>query len=369
MATTNLLLNGFSIIGDPQTNASANQGGQVKIHDGTAVFEGDDVVVFVVEDATVDGALTDDSVVVQIIVYDNATDYFNDVPKYTYDAPPGGGGDIEEGRKTMGDRYVEFDASDLTSSDPGAPALGELAAVAGVDILGELASTTGPYNVPTNEDIDLNGDGIISPNEEGDGIISNDINELTLASLICFAAGTLIETLEGPRAIETLREGDLVATLDAGPQPILWIGGSETEGFGAHAPVCIGRGVIGNLRDLWVSQNHRVVVRGAQAELLFGEPEVLVAAKHLVDGRRVRIVPRRKVTYWHFLLDAHQIVFAEACATESLYPGQESLKAVSDGERDEIVALFPELAERSTSLPMSRRTLRGYEAEALRLSA
>lgn len=369
MATTNLLLNGFSVIGDPQTNSNASNGGEFMIHDGTAVFEGDDVIVFVVDGATEDGVLTDDSVVVQIIVYDNASDYFSDVPKYTYDAPPGGGGDIDVGRNTMGDRYLEFDASDLTSSDPDAPVLGEVAAVAGVDILGTIAAQNGPYEVPTNEDIDLNGDGVIGPEEQADASFSSDLNVLTLESLICFAAGTLIETPEGPRPIETLREGDLVTTLDAGPQPIRWIGGRETEGLGAHAPVCIGRGVIGNLRDLWVSQNHRVVVRGAQAELLFGEPEVLVAAKHLVDGRTVRIVPRRKVAYWHFLLDAHQIVFAEACATESLYPGQESLKAVSDGERDEIVALFPELAERTSTLPMSRRTLRAFEAEALRLSA
>lgn len=369
MATTNLLLNGFSIIGDPQTNASANQGGQFKIKDGTAVFEGDDVVVFVVDNATVDGVLTDDSVVVQVIVYDNATDYFNDVAKYTYDAPPGGGGEIDEGRKTMGDRYIEFDASSLTSSDPGAPVLDEVAAVAGVDILGELANSNGPYNVPTNEDIDLNGDGVIDPDEEGDGSFSSDLNILTENSLICFAAGTLIETPDGPRAIETLKVGDPVSTLDEGAQPIRWIGGCETIGQGLHAPVCIGRGVIGNLRDLWVSQNHRVLVRGAQAELLFGAPEVLVAAKHLVDGRRVRIVPRRRVTYWHFLLDAHQLVFAEACATESLYPGQESLNAVTDEERDEIVALFPELQARTYAEPMTRRALKRHEAEAWRLTA
>lgn len=324
MATTTLLLNGFSIIGDPHTNSNASNGGELMIHDGTAVFDDDDVVAFVVEEVTVDGVLTDDSVIVQVIVYDNASDYFNDVPKFTYDAPPGGGGDIDVGRNTMGDRYLEFDASDLTSSDAGAPVLGEVAAVAGVDILGTLASQSGPLEVPTNEDIDLDGDGVISGAEQADGSFSSDLNILTENSLICFVAGTLIETPQGPRTIETLSEGDLVNTLDAGPQPIRWIGGSETAGFGLHAPVCIGRGVIGNLRDLWVSQNHRVIVRGAQAELLFGESEVLVAAKHLVDGRRVRILPRSRVTYWHFLLDAHEVVFAESCATESLYPGQES---------------------------------------------
>jgi hypothetical protein len=308
-------------------------------------------------------------VIVGVVVYDNASDYFNDVPKYTYDAPPGGGADIETGRNTMGDRYLEFDASSLTSSDAGAPVLGELAMVAGVDILGALASQTGPLEVPTNEDIDLNGDGIISPDEEADASFSSDLNILTLENLVCFAAGTLIETPMGPQPVETLRVGDMVNTLDAGPQPIQWIGGRATVGAGTHAPVLIRRGTIGNVRDLWVSQNHRVLLRGARAELLFGEPEVLVAAKHLVDGRDVRIVPVPEVEYWHFLLEGHQIVFAEACAAESLYPGEQALGVVTPGERDEIVELFPDLALADGAFEMSRYTLKSYEAQAWRLSA
>ena len=49
MADTTLLLNGFSVIGDPQTNSNASNGGEFMIHDGTAVFEDDDIIVFEVE--------------------------------------------------------------------------------------------------------------------------------------------------------------------------------------------------------------------------------------------------------------------------------------------------------------------------------
>ena len=52
MAETTLLLNGFSVIGDPQTNSNASNGGELMIHDGTAVFEDNDVIVFEVEGAT-----------------------------------------------------------------------------------------------------------------------------------------------------------------------------------------------------------------------------------------------------------------------------------------------------------------------------
>lgn len=367
MADTTLLLNGFSIIGDPQTNANASNGGEFMIHDGTAIFESDDIIAFEVTGATVDGVLTDDSVIVKIIVYDNASDYYNNIPKYTYDAPPGGGADIDEGRKTMGDRYLEFDASSLTSSDAGAPVLDEMAVVAGVDILGELANGTGPYEIPTNEDIDLNGDGVISPEEEGDGSFSSELISLTV---LCFVQGTLIETPNGPQAIETLAEGDLVNTLDAGPQPIRWIGGMTLPGrVAANAPVRVKRGALGNVRDLWLSQNHRALLRGPAAELLFGEAEVLVAAKHLCNDDTIRIVPCDTVEYWHILFDRHQIVFAECCPAESLYPGKQSLESVTPVERDEILTAFPELEHDTCGYDMSRYTLKKYEAEALRRSA
>ena len=365
MAETTLLLNGFSIIGDPQTNSNASNGGELMIHDGTAVFEDDDIIVFVVENVTVDGVLTEDSVITGIIVYDHATDYYNDIPKFTYDALPGGGGDIDEGRDNMGDRYLEFDATTLVSSDPGAPVLGDLALVAGVNILETLASQQGPIEISTNEDIDVNGDGEISPDEEADGQFTSDLNILTV---VCFGLGTLIETPDGPRFIETLRVGDLVNTLDGNAQPIRWIGSMRVAGTGANAPVRIKPGALGNVRELWVSQNHRMLVSGARAELLFGQSEVLVAAKYLVNDDSIRIVERTEIDYYHFLFDTHQIVFAECCPAESLFPGTQTLDLVDEQSRDEIIAHFPDL-ESADSGRLSRPALKQFEAQALRLSA
>ncbi len=367
MADTTLLLNGFSVIGDPQTNANASNGGEFMIHDGTAIFEDDDIIVFEVSGATEDGVLTDDSVVVRIIVYDNASDYYNDISKYIYDAPPGDEAEIDDGRQNMGDRYLEFDADTLTSTDPNAPVLGELALVAGVDVLGTLASTQGPFEIPTNEDIDLNGDGVISPDEQGDGEFSSDVS---LLAILCFTKGTLIETPQGPQAIETLLEGDLVNTLDSGPQPIRWIGSMRLSGREpGNEPVRVKRGALGNVRDLWLSQNHRVLLRGAHAELLFGELEVLVAVKHLCNDDTIRIISTEEVEYWHFLFDDHQIVFAECAPAESLYPGKQSLATVTPQERDEIILAFPELEQEDCAFDMSRYTLKKHEAKALRLRA
>lgn len=357
MATTTLLLNGFSIVGDPQTtNANASNGGEYMLHSASALFEDKDIVVFIVDNTTADGVLTNNSVITSMIVYENASDYYNDFPKFTYS----GSADIDMGRRSMGDRYLEFEAEGLTSSDTGAPVLGTVSAIAGVDILGTLSSQNGPLRVDTKEDIDLNGDGIITPDEEGDAAFSSDVANGVI--VICFAAGTLIETPKGPRFVETLRKGDLVNTLDDGAQPILWIGKVRVPGVGVNTPIRIKRGALGNIRDLWVSPNHRMLMRGSKAQLLFGVDEVLVAAKHLVNGTTISPDPRPVVEYWHFLCEAHQVVFAEGCATETLYPGTVALETVDDEAQDEILGLLQETERLIVNAGMARYTLKRHEA-------
>lgn len=360
MATTTLLLNGFSVVGDPQTtNANASNGGEYMLHSATALFDDNDIIVYVVDNVTADGVLTGASVVTSIIVFDNASDYYNDTAKYTYT----GSADVDMGRRTMGDRYLEIDAAGLTSTDTGAPVLGDVAAIAGVNILETLATQNGPLRVDTHEDIDLNGDGNITTDEEADAAFSSDAADSLL--VICFASGTLIETPKGPRFIETLREGDEVNTLDTGPQPIRWIGNVRVPGDGVNTPIRIARGALGNIRDLWVSPNHRMLLRGAKAELMFGENEVFVAAKHLVNQTTIIPEPRPSVDYWHFLCDAHHVVFAEGCPAETLYPGNMALKSVDNDARDEILGLLKETETFTLDTQMARYSLKRHEAIAL----
>lgn len=176
------------------------------------------------------------------------------------------------------------------------------------------------------------------------GSTSSPIADLTVDPSVapCFLRGSLIETPQGPRPVETLAEGDLVMTLDHGPRPIRWAGSSRVPGTGQLAPVRIAAGHLGNARDLWLSPNHRVLVRGPLAELLFGEAEVLVAARHLADGRRVRAEPQAEVEYFHLLLDDHEILLAEGAPVESLYLGRQALVALDAEARAEIGAIFPD---------------------------
>jgi hypothetical protein len=180
---------------------------------------------------------------------------------------------------------------------------------------------------------------------------------------ICFLRGTLIDTPRGRIPVQDLAPGDKVTTLDRGAQPIRWIGSSRVSGMGALAPIRICAGALGNDRDLLVSPNHRMLLTGPRAELLFGESEVLLAAKYLVADARVRPEPRPVAEYYHILFDRHEIIFAEGAPAESLHMGNEAIGALEAEARAEIAAIFPDLRARSAGL--SRPALTRIEAQVL----
>ncbi|MEP2029385.1 MAG: Hint domain-containing protein [Paracoccaceae bacterium] len=156
----------------------------------------------------------------------------------------------------------------------------------------------------------------------------------------CFTPGALVETPQGQRLIETLKQGDMVNTLDHGPQPLLWIGWQKARAVGVFAPVRFEVGAIGNTTPITVSQQHRMMISGWQAELYYGLPEVFVTAKHLVDGEAIRLCPGGTVEYIHLLFEQHEVILADGVPSESYYPVH-ALTNDDFGARHEIEALFP----------------------------
>ncbi len=183
----------------------------------------------------------------------------------------------------------------------------------------------------------------------------------------CFVAGTLIDTPGGPVPVETLTPGDMVLTRDSGPQPLRWIGRRTVPARGDLAPIRIAAGTFGDHDTLMVSPQHRVLVRDGLAELLFGEPEVLVAAKHLVNDRTVLRRPGGLVSYVHLLFDRHEIVFSAGLPTESFQPGPQACAAFAEDAMAELCRIFPELdlATGAGYGAAARPTLKSYEAHLL----
>lgn len=174
---------------------------------------------------------------------------------------------------------------------------------------------------------------------EYDGLIQNAFQNFT-----CFLAGTQIATPQGERAIEGLKVGDLVNTLDHGAQPIRWIGQSTVIGGGAMAPVRIGKGALGDgvpKVDLLVSQQHRIMMRSPIAARITGQSDALVAAKSLVALDGIDIIPQvAPVTYHHFLFDHHEVVAAQGAPVESLWPGPQALKMLGPLNRRAVERLI-----------------------------
>lgn len=143
----------------------------------------------------------------------------------------------------------------------------------------------------------------------------------------CFVAGTWIETSDGRKTVESLKLGDLIQTRDAGVQPVLGlrkvvIPVSRLKDDPALRPVRVPGALFGTTGPLTISPNHCILVVSGLAELLFGEAEVLIPAKHFVGRGAVEVTLTGKpVVYYHLLLADHQIVTSNGVWTESLFRG------------------------------------------------
>ena len=209
------------------------------------------------------------------------------------------------------------DGVDIISSWPGDTVTVFVAGIGNVTYTGTTFYLSGGRRVftPTDGQVLQNGTFVSSTwvNSQGPLLVSQ-------LGPTCFTPGTRIRVPGGEVAIETLAPGDLVETLDHGPQPVRWIGSTTVEASGNRAPVQFAPGAIGNERTLTVSQQHRMLVSGWQAELLLGTREVLVAAKHLLDQPGVQLDPGGSVDYMHVLFDRHEIVYSEGAPSESFHP-------------------------------------------------
>ncbi|MGL5012236.1 MAG: Hint domain-containing protein [Paracoccaceae bacterium] len=206
----------------------------------------------------------------------------------------------------------------------------------------------------------------IGPNDSLGAIVDD------IALLVCFTTGTPIDTDQGPVAVENLRPGMRVWTADHGYQPVRWINSravarAEQRADRRLRPIRIaahafGPGFPGS--TLHVSPQHRICLTGWRAELYYGQPEVLIPAAALVNGTSITVTPpKADVTYVHFLLDGHQIVRAGGVLTESFFPSALSLHGVQRTAREELIALFPDLASVSRLYAQTARpVIRPYEA-------
>ncbi len=193
------------------------------------------------------------------------------------------------------------------------------------------------------------GDGTVTISENGSsitvniaGITAGEHLELNASGFlsVCFLEGTHILTETGERKVESLRAGDMVATVRDGRQvlqAVQWVGSRSIKITGPSVddayPVRIRAGAFAEgapHRDLLITQEHCVFVNGK-----------LIPARMLVNGRSIVIDHTiSSFTYYHVELEQHGILLSEGLTTESyLDTGNRGNFANSD-----IPALRPDFA-------------------------
>ena len=186
----------------------------------------------------------------------------------------------------------------------------------------------------------------------------------------CFVSGTLIRTPDGEICVEELQRGDLVVTFDNGPQKLEWVGSVHlTRDDLINEPRLMPILLNWNHKVLRVSPQHRVLASGWNVEMICGESEVLVTAKHMVGRNGVRRmkaeeIPAAGITYCHLMFAQHQIIYSDGIPTESFRPGPET-KASMPEAWQEFRRLFPELTPDGANFPLARRVAKAFEARVI----
>ncbi|WP_051539741.1 Hint domain-containing protein [Sulfitobacter sp. 20_GPM-1509m] len=206
--------------------------------------------------------------------------------------------------------------------------------------------------------------------------LNSDADRVVINIAICVLRGTRIDTAKGRVAVEDLAVGDRVHTLDSGLQPIRWLGSRRLNRHDLDRapdlrPIRLAAGALGpHCPDdaLVVSPQHRVLVTGWKAELHFGQPEVLVPAKSLVNDLDITTAhDLDDVEYFHVLFDHHEIMVTNGAPTESFFPGDYVMDAFDQPVRAELAILFPALFTDPAGFgPAARASVKVAEAAVLR---
>ncbi|MFT7370892.1 MAG: Ca2+-binding RTX toxin-like protein [Alteromonas macleodii] len=191
---------------------------------------------------------------------------------------------------------------------------------------------------------------------------------------VCFVQGTMIASAKGEVPVEDLNVGDLIQTMDRGFQRIRWVGNSYLSAQDLNKnknlrPIRISKVAVipeSCVGELVVSPQHRLLIASKVSERMFGNTEVLIAAKQLLAIDGVDIANDFvDVKYYHILFDQHEIIFADGIPAESLYLGLEAQKSLCAAGREEIMALFPKFLLLSFLPNSCRPIIHGKKARKL----
>lgn len=205
---------------------------------------------------------------------------------------------------------------------------------------------------------------ICAPPEARLGFLAISNRVESIGPLPGLGARTKIETSFGARPLTELKCGDLVeSAVGDAPEPVLCVAERIVPGLGSFAPLRLRAPYFGLTHDIVAAPHQKLLLTGPKVEYIFGRAEVLVAARHLVNGTSVLWEPSLPlVHYAQVLLPTNTLIESSGAALDSLFVGRlrrDRSKIAATLLRDVPGALIPEQAK--VQLPV----LKPYEAQAL----
>ncbi|WP_146348025.1 Hint domain-containing protein [Falsiphaeobacter marinintestinus] len=174
---------------------------------------------------------------------------------------------------------------------------------------------------------------------------------------VCFAAGTLIATPNGERAVETLKAGDLVLTADGKEVAVRWLGAKTMAKIFHPAehlrPIRMTAGSLGDglpHSDLTVTNNHAMLL-----------DSVLCHAGAMVNGTTIIRVPLAELgdtfTVYHIETENHEIILANGSPSETFIDNVSRRTFQNHGEYEAFYDKAGDIKELPYPRAMSARQL------------
>lgn len=159
--------------------------------------------------------------------------------------------------------------------------------------------------------------------------------------------GAILQTANGPMAIEDILPGDCVMTSSHGLQTLLWKGAMSLSPDHKRSMTRITADAFGRERpamDLVLGPSARILHKNPAIKMLTGATQALVPAADFVDGSQIiALRPISRVMVYQLGFKMHACVNVNGLTVETLHPGPAHTLNLRDGMKPYFEALFPHM--------------------------
>ncbi|SFD52126.1 Hint domain-containing protein [Sulfitobacter brevis] len=215
------------------------------------------------------------------------------------------------------------------------------------------ASGTSPEPVRAAAPVPMRSYEVVALRKDGSLYIGQDrapAVPLLEKAFSAFARGTLIQTVDGPVAVEDLQPGDMINTSTGEPAKLIWVGSSSfvpadvgrttpllrimTDSFGQGRPSTF----------LTVGPSARILHTPHHLRGDNDGTKLLTPVREFIDGVNViEVTPPTPVRLFHICLTRHAAINAGGVEMETFHPGANATRDVPHSIRDRFLSLFPQI--------------------------